>query len=312
MPSARRPTWRSGGRLRGLRSARAGHARDRWSRSSRVGRDRGARSAIGREDEQPLPGEPMRDDEVGRLGRVVRTGVRRPLDVDAVAAEDEQVKVELARAPARPLLPAERTLDALRVRSAARARPCPGPGRSGRRGPRQRFGTRAGRRLRPARSRRGATRHGAGLPASPRARARRPRWSRPHHQGLRPARCTPGWSWPGSRPPLARLGWWEQPASSSSTPSPRRRPDRWPRGSQRSAEFLAERHHLAFTAAGATDVRIVAGVPDGRPFGSRCATSWLPAERADSSSWALARSRSRPPRTAWRWSWPPPTIGPAR
>jgi hypothetical protein len=30
---------------------------------------------------------------------------------------------------------------------------------------------------------------------------------------------------------------------------------------------LAERHRTAFAAAGATDVRIVAGVPDGRPFG---------------------------------------------
>ena len=42
-----------------------------------------------REDEQPLPGEPMRNDEVGRLRRVGRAGFRRALDGDPVTAEDE-------------------------------------------------------------------------------------------------------------------------------------------------------------------------------------------------------------------------------
>jgi hypothetical protein len=42
---------------------------------------------------------------------------------------------------------------------------------------------------------------------------------------------------------------------------------------------LAERHRTAFEAAGATDVRIVAGVPDGRPFGARLRDVARSAER---------------------------------
>ena len=60
---------------RGLRPARAGARRPGdgldpagWHEA---GRQVGERS----EDEQPLPGEPMRDDEVGRLGRVVGCGL---------------------------------------------------------------------------------------------------------------------------------------------------------------------------------------------------------------------------------------------
>ena len=52
------------------------------------------------EDEKPLPGEPMRDDEIGGLRRVPRPGGERAIDVDPVATEDEHVEVELARPPA--------------------------------------------------------------------------------------------------------------------------------------------------------------------------------------------------------------------
>ena len=55
----------------------------------------------------------MRNDEVGRLGRIGGSGGRRSLDCDPVTAEDEQVEIELARAPALAILPAERPLELL-------------------------------------------------------------------------------------------------------------------------------------------------------------------------------------------------------
>ncbi len=66
-----------------------------------------------REDEQPLPGEPMRNDEVRRSRWIRRSGFRRSLDVDPVAAEDEQVEVQLARPPPLALTPSERSLQPL-------------------------------------------------------------------------------------------------------------------------------------------------------------------------------------------------------
>ena len=48
-----------------------------------------------------------------RLRRVVAAALGRPLDVDPVAAEDEQVEVDLARSPALPRLAAECPLEAL-------------------------------------------------------------------------------------------------------------------------------------------------------------------------------------------------------
>ena len=241
-----------------------------------AGREVGERG----EDEQPLPGEPMRDDEVGRLDRVVGSGLRRPLDVDPVAAEDEQVEVELARAPALALLPAERPLDALERDQQRERAGRPGPGRSGRRGRRRRCGTRAGRRRRPARSRTGATRHGAGRPAAPRARGRRPRSSRPHRRGSRRARCTPGWSWPVSGLRSLDSASWEPSASSSSTPSPA--PSAGPLAAWVAAErrILAERHRAAFAAAGATTS---GSWPASRTAGRSdrcCASSWLPSRTA--------------------------------
>lgn len=65
------------------------------------------------EDEQPLAGEPVRDDEVRRSRWIHRAGFRRSLDVDRVAAEDEQVEVQLTRAPALALAPPERLLQPL-------------------------------------------------------------------------------------------------------------------------------------------------------------------------------------------------------
>ena len=79
-----------------------------------AGRDH-ARSKIGErsEDEQPLPGEPMRNDEVGWLGRIGGSGGRRSLDGDPMTSEDEQVEIELAWAPALAMLPPKRQLELL-------------------------------------------------------------------------------------------------------------------------------------------------------------------------------------------------------
>jgi hypothetical protein len=66
-----------------------------------------------RQDEQPLPGEPMRNDEVRRSRWIRRAGFRRSLDVDPMSAEDEQVEVQLARTPALALAPPERALQPL-------------------------------------------------------------------------------------------------------------------------------------------------------------------------------------------------------
>ena len=55
----------------------------------------------------------MRDDEVGRLRRVIRAGLGRPLDGDPVATEQQQVEVELARPPAGALPAPERPLQLL-------------------------------------------------------------------------------------------------------------------------------------------------------------------------------------------------------
>ena len=55
----------------------------------------------------------MRNHEVRRSRRIRRSGLRRSLDVDPVAAEDEQVEVQLARPPSLPLTPSERSLQPL-------------------------------------------------------------------------------------------------------------------------------------------------------------------------------------------------------
>ncbi len=55
----------------------------------------------------------MRNDEVSRSRRIGRAGLRRSLDDDPVAAEDEQVEVQLARPPALALTPSECLLQPL-------------------------------------------------------------------------------------------------------------------------------------------------------------------------------------------------------
>ena len=79
-----------------------------------AGRDQ-AWSKVGErgEDEQPLAGEPMRNHEIGRLGRIRGLGLRRSLDGDPVAAEDEQVEIQLSRAPALAIAAPERALELL-------------------------------------------------------------------------------------------------------------------------------------------------------------------------------------------------------
>ncbi len=55
----------------------------------------------------------MRNDEVGGLGRSDGSGSRRSLDGDPVATKNEQVEIELARAPALTILAPERPLELL-------------------------------------------------------------------------------------------------------------------------------------------------------------------------------------------------------
>jgi hypothetical protein len=55
----------------------------------------------------------MRDDEICRFGGILRPGFRRSLDCDPVATEDEQVEIELARAPPLAIATPERTLELL-------------------------------------------------------------------------------------------------------------------------------------------------------------------------------------------------------
>ena len=74
-----------------------------------------ARGQIGErsEHEQPLPDEPMRDNQVCRFGGIRRARVGRSIDIDSMAAENEQVEVELARAPALAIPAPERSLELL-------------------------------------------------------------------------------------------------------------------------------------------------------------------------------------------------------
>ena len=66
----------------------------------------------------------MRNDEVRWSRWIRRAGFRRPLDVDPVAAEDEQVQVQLARPPSLALAPPERALQPLqRDKESQRAGP---------------------------------------------------------------------------------------------------------------------------------------------------------------------------------------------
>ncbi len=65
------------------------------ARRDEAGREIGKRC----EDEQALSGETVRNDKVGRPGRVTRPRLQRALDIDLVTTEDEEVEVQLARTP---------------------------------------------------------------------------------------------------------------------------------------------------------------------------------------------------------------------
>ncbi len=66
-----------------------------------------------RQHEETLPGEPMRNHEVGGLRRIVRPGFGRTLDLDPVPAEHEEVQVQLARPPPLAVATPERRLEPL-------------------------------------------------------------------------------------------------------------------------------------------------------------------------------------------------------
>ena len=263
---------------------------------------------------RPGAGTTSRRGGLGRIGvGVDRARRRRPLDGDPVPAEDQQVEVELARPPATRGAGGRTSRSSVLERDEERER--------------------AGRRVRTGRDvegddgvaelglvgdadRRGRVqpRHAAQARRRAAPRARRPprRASPPHRRRSRRARRTRGRAVghvvaslarvldsgphdtrsavrhpaPGGR---ARRG---RPAGALASPTPGRR---W-----------RERHATRLPAAGADDVAVVTGPPDGTPFGARLRDARRrAARRAASSSSARARSRSRPPPTGAR-SWPPP------
>ncbi len=123
-----------------------------------------------------------------------------------MASEHQQVEVDLARAPALARLAAERSLEALEgdeQRGGAGRRD---PGRPGRRAPRPRSGTRAGRGRRRAPSRRGARRPGAARPGARRARGSRPRGSPTASPTFAPSPTYARTFATACVPPVARLG----------------------------------------------------------------------------------------------------------
>ena len=234
----------------------------------------------------------------------------RPLDGDPGSTEDQQVEVELARPPATAILPAELAFEALERREEVEGAGRRILDRPARREPRQRSGTRAGRRRRPARWRTGATRHGRGWRAAPRARELPRRgWPR-HRRRWRRGRCTRGRGgrtrvplrWRLDSEPCARS------ASESCTRDRARTRDRWSAGWPRSAVLVARRHATGFAAAGASDVEIVSAPTDApmrRPLARVFATSCRAAAARASSCSAPGPSRWRRPPTGAR-SWPPP------
>ena len=128
----------------------------------------GARSESGASTNSRLP----RLDDAGRpaaAAALAGSSLRpagRPLDVDPVPPEHQQVEVDLARAPSLARLPPERPLELLErdeQRGGAGGRVRPGRARPA---PRPRCGTRAGRGRRRAPWRRGARRRAAGRPGS--------------------------------------------------------------------------------------------------------------------------------------------------
>ena len=262
-------------------------------------------------DLQPLGG-------LRRIGLGVDgAGVQRPLDVDPVAAEDEEVQVELARFPAVPRLATRATLDRLELREQVERRPV---WIAGRRGDVEGGGSVAELWLvRDAPRRR---RVEARDPPDGYSRQRiegcrrRPPTIVPHRRGSRRGRrtrersdggssrapyypaMTPG---PGSssrRPPRSSAsrdrGRCRDPAcrarSGCRTAEPRDRGR--PVASRRSAPAWLPRRRCDARAASHTDRAA------GRPFG-RGFASWSP-RSAMAGSWssARARSRSRPRPTA--------------
>ena len=256
-PSPRRSSSRSGG------AASAPSTPDLAARAAVAtvspqpgGASPGARSASGASTNSRFRASTCGHHERQRgLRRVLAPARRRPLDVDPVAPEHEQVEVDLARAPALARLPPERPLQALERDEQRR-----GAGRrvgAGRHVERDapRCGTRAGRRRRRARWRTAARRRAAATPgqggerrgprrrASRRRRRRSPRARRTPAPAPRPATsrsldsggCRPSPCSSSPRPPAADAG-----------PLERRLEAAW--------SALAEHHRRGFLAAGADEV----------------------------------------------------------
>ena len=198
---------------------------------------------------------------------------RRPLDREPVAAEDQEVEVELARPPALPLAPAELALEVLQ-----RDEQVHGAGR----GVRARrdverddgvqevglVGDTDGRRAVEARDAAEASagqgakrRHGVGQRPARVADVRpepdvRP--NAPAHRHLDRPRSAPGYS--RRVQPVAVRILHPQPGEDAGELTRLRR---------RGPLDRRERAGEALQAAGADDVRVVSGPPDGRSFGER-------------------------------------------
>ena len=153
-----------------------------------------ARRKVGqrREHEQPVPRLAVRHcQRQRRLRRIVAPPGSRPLDLDRVPPEHQQVEVHLARTPSLARLPPERSLEPLErdEQGGRRHAPATWPQHRsrGRRAPPPRCGTRAGRARPRAPWRTAARRPGPVSRAAPPVRGRRPRASRPRRPRWRPA-----------------------------------------------------------------------------------------------------------------------------
>ena len=236
---------------------------------------RDQRGARGRTGDPRSPGGEPRGGGPPPLDRSRRTtgAVRRPFDGQPVAAEEQQVEIELGAGPSAGASGDRSRARGLSARRGGSLRRWPGLDRGARRAPPLRSGSRADGSPRPPWSGRGARRHGgerrAGRPGPPRRRsafgARRRGYPEPD---VSPNPATHRDLDRASSP--SRL---QSPSAARGGPNPApaaRRGCRHPDTPRRDSPLIAANElALRFRAGGADDVRVVRGSPDGRSFGER-------------------------------------------
>jgi hypothetical protein len=221
-----------------------------------------------RNDQQPI-----------RLAGIERHPLGRGLQRESRPAEDEKVEVELARPPALALPTPEGTLELLE-RDQERGR---ASGRIGTGGHVERDDRVAEERLIDHPDRLGDIQAGHRVQAD--ARQRRQSANAARERVVRVAEVRPE---PDVRPNAPQVVPPDFPTLSRVTdvavlilhPTPPGRAGELETWVAAARGAIAERHRAGFLAAGAADVTVVAGPPDGRRFGSRL-TSFLTARRPD-------------------------------